>query len=76
MKKAKVGKFKIEKGVPIPPKANGTGATAVIRSLKAGDSVELQTSIKSAMTLAYRIYGKGYVVVRTTEKGCRIWRIK
>ena len=76
MKKTKVGKFKIEKGIPIPPKANGTGATAVIRSLKVGESVELPNRNKSVTQLAHQIYGKGHVVVRATEKGCRIWRIK
>ena len=76
MKKAKAGEFEIEKGVSIPPKSNATGAAAVIRSLEVGDSVELPISIRSATRTAYHIYGSGHVVVRTTEKGCRIWRVK
>lgn len=70
-------KFKIEKGIPIPPMANGgNGFSEVLRKLKKGDSVYLPTTVHKISSTAHGIFGKGNYATRTEGDGTRVWRTK
>lgn len=73
----KKGHIKIERGIPIPDHAGKKGYTALIRSLKKGDSVLLPIIIQNATSLCYQISADRELFTRrSVEGGTRVWRIK
>jgi hypothetical protein len=70
--------FKIEDGIPIPPKriVNNKGYSETLRKLKIGQSCVLPIKRAIASCLAIRILGKGKTTTRTIEGGTRVWRLE
>lgn len=64
-----------ERALPIPPPRTRTGFTALLRTLKVGESSLLPTLDYKAHTVAYRVFGKGNYRGRKEKGGIRIWRI-
>lgn len=73
----KNGHIKIDKGIPVPPRRNANGYTALIRSLKKGDSVLLPVKIQTAVSLCYQISDDRSMYTRRSEgTSVRVWRVK
>lgn len=69
-------KYKIEKGIPIPPRDAG-GLPWTLRQMDPGDSVLVPSSVKyvaQAMTKCGKGTGRKFVS-RQEDAGRRIWRV-
>lgn len=64
---------KVDQTVPVPP-VRHTGCTAILRTLKIGESVLLPSS--NAAALAFRLFGKGAYRSHKERGGIRIWRVE
>ena len=78
---AKVKKYKIERGIKIPPPYNNprnpNSFNSVLRRLKVGQSVLKRGSKHSTVSSrANEILGAGNYVSRKMDGGVRVWRIK
>lgn len=62
---------KVDRDIPVP-RPKRTGVTALLRTLKPGDSVLLDSL--HAPALAFRIFGKGHFRSHKEHGGIRIWR--
>lgn len=72
----KNGYMKIETGIPIPTAGGRSGASAILRELKKGQSTLLECSIQAAHSLIVQIGGRGKYTCRTVkDEGTRVWRI-
>jgi len=72
-------KFKIEKGIPIPPAREGSGLTATLRKLAVGDSIFCRgITQQSVSTISSRFSKRDGLkfVTRKVKGGVRVWRIK
>lgn len=66
---------KIDQGIPPPAPKPRTGFTALIRSLKVGESVLLPVPTWKANAIAYRALGQGNYRSEKGPDGVRIWRV-
>ena len=78
MTKKSNGQPKIEKGIPVPPRAKRlhTGRAALLRSLNIGDSVLLEGERNNIVMGAQYALGVGNYACRKVDGGFRVWRIK
>ena len=68
--------YKIERGIPIPPRHNSTQPFAVLAKMKVGDSVLFQLNEwKRARNQAYT-YKPMQFTFRKEQNGYRCWRVK
>jgi hypothetical protein len=68
--------YKIEKGVPVPPRAKGAGLAAALRSMVEGDSLVIPRQSRSGV---YAFAWRFGIKITTREQpggNYRIWRIK
>lgn len=71
------GKYKVETGVPIPPKERKRrGYADALRALKKGQCILLPKSKKATTVgvVAAHIFGAGNYAVRSMKDGVRVWR--
>lgn len=66
--------LEIEKNVPLPPSNNGTGLSAVLRSMEIGDSVLVESTKKNRLTAAFAKHAPRKFSQRKQEGGIRVWR--
>jgi hypothetical protein len=71
MAKKSNSQLRIEKNVPIPRRTHGLAA--ILRKMKSGECVLVQTSLSSAHSTARFALGAGKVAVRTEAGGVRVW---
>jgi hypothetical protein len=68
--------LKIEKGVPIPPKAPER-LVDLFRQMKPGDSVKVPGKKWGIIAgNAHMVFGKGNYAARANGTGIRVWRLK
>lgn len=75
------GRFKIERGIPIPRARASNGAktrgiSGVLRKLQRGESVHLPVHHGYASAMASRVIGSGYYATRREGSGVRVWRTR
>lgn len=70
----KNGAFKIESGIPLPPRHKGY--TEAMRKLKVGQSILFDAPINAINPVAHRYFGSGRYACRITKDGTRVWRLK
>lgn len=72
------GKFKIEKGVPLPAKPGGAASKYPFGEMEPGDSVlipvESRVKISSALTYRQTRYNEKFAT-RVVDGGIRVWRV-
>lgn len=70
--------YKVRNDIPIPvglSHRSGNNKSAIMRSLKAGQSVLVPGSIRTNSRLAHEAIGKGKYTMRTMGNNCRVWRV-
>ena len=63
--------FAFEQNVPVPPRSTGT--TALLRLMKPGESKLFPS--KTAVAIAFRVFGRGNFRSHKERGGTRIWRL-
>ena len=73
--------MQIEKGIPIPPRAD-PGSRGILKqaakTMEIGDSVLFKSKpeARSFYTTLNSLYGRGSMLMRTSGEGIRVWRVK
>lgn len=69
--------YKIERGIPIPPKGGErTGLTATLRALDVGDSFLIANEKERLRALHFASRAGVKIATRKVEGGIRVWRTK
>lgn len=77
-------RYKIERGIPVPPRRSGrphSALTLAVKALKKGESVLVADRARSTVEKAALVYlGRGnyrtHAEARAGKPGVRVWRIK
>ena len=77
----KVGKFKIEKGIPVPPKHKTGEFSDLLRNMSVGDSVLIEGTLTKNLSTNLSNYRNNQApetlwTTRRESSGKRIWRLK